>query len=220
MAWHIVNKIQGDLGTYNLVRFVDQASNEISIGTMIDEIFWHRTDEELNKEADYEIIRDKSFPAALKYSSKVLKFPHIIIRGDKMCFVMPGQDVKTSDKLLKLKTIPFIEEGIYVCYTKDFAYDPNTHLGYALDANKFYQRYLIAEVMNLNAQFNNMTQSLCHPVVLSSIQDHIKVATEDMNREYAYAAKVSVYNFNKRLGRLLRSSGALYDLIYDIVKDV
>lgn len=224
MAWHNVNTFQGDLGTYKLVRLRDedteQASSVFDVGTMIDEVFWIKSNDKHTKEPDYEIIHNRVFPASLKYSSKVLKFPHIIIQNDLMCFVMPGQNVKISDRVLKLNEIPSLEDGIYVCYTKEFRFNPETHLNYAIAATQFYQRYLIAEVINISEQFENMAQSLYHPSVLNVIQENIKIATEDINKDYAQLAKQVVFSYNRKLNKLLRNKDAIYDLIYDIVKDV
>lgn len=219
MAWHEVNKIQGDFGTYKIMKLKDDIYVSDYI-TMLDDMFWIRTTESENKDTDYEIVRDNFFPASLKFSSKVLKFPHVIIQDGIMCFVMPGQNVKTNDRALRLNKPVLVEDGIYVCYTKDFEYDPQQHMLLTLEAHKYYQRYLLSEIMNLHQQFDHMARSLYSPEVIDILQQNIRVAIEDNNKEYASLAKNEVSRFNLKLKKLLSHKEGLYNLIYDVVKDV
>lgn len=220
MAWREVKKIQGLSGTFTLVKSGENVHRREHY--MLDDLMWrYSPKKEENKDlVDYEVVNDFIFPSALKYSSKVLNFPHLIIQGNHMYFNKPDQETVDHDTCLFLYLPTFCEDGIYVCYNDEFVFSPDLHLKLSAEAQKFYQRFLIHEAMNIIEQFKNVSDFLYSRETLNNMSFNVDVAINSDDNEVIENAKSNVNKFNKNLKKFLEQKNGLYEYIYKLVKNV
>lgn len=220
MAWREVKKIQGAAGTFTLVKTGEDVHRQEHY--MLDDLMWRynpQKEEDINL-SDYEVVNDIVFPTSLKYSSKILDFPHVIIQGNHLYFNKPNQEIVDHDTCLFLYMPTMCEDGIYVCYTNEFEFSPNNHLHLSSKAQNYYHRFLLHEAINLVEQFKNSGNLLYNGEVLNKMQFNVRNAIRGGDQQMINKAKDEVHQFNKLLKLFLEQKNGLHEYIYKIVKNV